>query len=87
MNATITYTLHGWFWFVPILAALEDDVCAIEARYRWMEPLLGVADFFEGWRITMSCLLWDDYEPSFQFRLAELAEPITRKAHGFEVAE
>jgi hypothetical protein len=79
MNST-TFTHKGWFWFCPIYWAEDGaDGCVVDVRSPWQEPLFYVCEGLEALRISLSCMLWEDYEPSHSFRVEALAAPIVRQ--------
>lgn len=77
---TVEYTHSGWFWFCPIYFAFDGDgnCAAVEARYEWLEWLFTACEFLEQARIGLSSSLWEDYEPSFQFKVKPLKKPFIR---------
>lgn len=67
-------THEGWFWFCPVYANLEgSDGMQVEARYAWLEWLFSVAEVFESARIQLSMAMIPEYEPTFMFKLREIA--------------
>ncbi len=76
----ITFTHKGWFWFCPIYWAEDGaDGCVVDVRQPWQEMLFYVCEGLEALRISLSCMIWADYEPSFSFRVEALATPIVRQ--------
>lgn len=77
---TVQFTHRGWFWFCPIYWAEGGaDGCVVDVRSPWQEPLFYLCEGLEALRISLSCMLWADYEPSHSFWVEALATPIVRQ--------
>lgn len=78
--SSIKFTHKGWFWFCPIYWAEDGrDGCVVDVRSPWQEPLFYLCERLEDLRISLSCLLWADYEPSYSFWVERLETPVMRQ--------
>lgn len=73
------YTHEGYFWFLPILAALDGEEITIDPKYPFTGWLWHVCYALESFRILVSSVIFDDYHPEFMFLIRELHEPIERE--------
>ena len=55
------------------------DGCVVDVRQPWQEMLFYVCEGLEALRISLSCMIWADYEPSYSCRVEALATPVVRQ--------